>query len=140
MRKILQTIWKYSKWAGSFYYVGLNDMWLRILTWIKRENSVGRYVKIVTKTERDIYCSHASAGGMCYTTLIKLFLFKEYFPNDNIIEEMANMILEHEILHQVLRKRIGLKAYNGLDKVHMPIFENNQWMLDWRPQENKLIN
>jgi hypothetical protein len=131
MRKIFQIIWKYSKWAGSFYYVGLNDMWLRILTWIKGENSIGRYVKIVTKTERDMYCSGASAGGFCYRVLIKLFLFKEYFSDDDYVEELTCLILEHEILHMVLRNRIGLKAYRKLDNVHKPHYLNGKWMMDF---------
>jgi hypothetical protein len=131
MRKTLQKIWRYLKWAYSTYYVVYNDLWLRILTWIKRENSVGRYVQIITKTERDMYCSQTSAGGMCYNALIKLFLFKEYYSSDDAIEEMVYIILEHEILHQVLRKWIGSKAYKGLDKVHTPVYRDNQWLLDW---------
>lgn len=107
-------------------------MWLRILTWIKRENSIGRYVKIITKTERDMHCSGASAGGFCYRVLIKLFLFKEYFSDDDYIEELTCLILEHEVLHQALRSQIGLKAYRKLDKVHMPILVNNRWTLDWK--------
>lgn len=141
MSKKLQTIWKYSKWAYSFYYDSLKDLYLRVWTWLKRENSIGRYVEIASKIERDMHCSNSSAGGICYKVMIKLFLFKEYFSGDDAIEEITCMILEHEILHQVLRNRIGLKAYQQLDNIHMPFFVNDQWMLGWRdPKENKLIS
>ena len=143
MRKKLQTAWKYLKWAYSFYYNSLKDLYLLILTWLKRENSVGRYVEIATKTEQDMYCSGAWAGGMCYRVLIKLFLFKEYFSNEDkdVVEKLTYMILEHETLHMTLRNRIGFRAYRKLDNIHIPIFVNNQWILDWDAYSCKrLIN
>jgi len=132
MRNIFQITWKYSKWISSFYYVGLKDLYLRILTWLKKENPIGRYVEIVNKIEREMYCSGTSAGGMCYRVLIKIFLFKEFFDSDDVIEEVTCVILEHELLHMTLRNRINSQTSKKLDNIHMPLFVNGRWTIDWK--------
>jgi len=132
MRKKLQTTWKHLRWAGSYYYFGFKDMWLTLLCFLKRENAIGRYVDIMTESERELFfMSDSSAGGICYKTMIKLFLCKQYFLNDKLAEDVTCDIIEHETLHMTLRNRIGFQAYKKLDDVHKPFFVNDRWILDW---------
>lgn len=90
------------------------DLLLTAWTRAKNENHIGRYVKVMSPSEFAFLFSKETAGcGYTGFTLLKIWYKKEYCTPHRV-----ENLLTHEILHQVLRRRIGAEASHKLDNVH----------------------
>lgn len=105
------------QWLWDYFIVylwSIYDSLIHVKNKLYREDVVGRSIKIMSPSERRIIFSYnAKAGGYSSATLIKLF-------SDETIavdEDSQTEILNHEILHQVLREVCGVKTCRGLDKI-----------------------
>lgn len=105
----------------------LKDYWLKFKVTITKENYIGRYVGIISSSERRLSFEKCIAGGYTGYVLIKLFSN----PDCDDYEECAEEILNHEILHQVLDKVVGHEAKMGLDNIHKSFYvldcNENKW-------------
>lgn len=86
---------------------------------LKKENTVGRYLYIVTKgEEKAFFEKNDFAGGYNYRNIIKIF-YHHYYPKASPVQITCD-IINHEVLHQVLLKMFGQKVSKQLDNIHKP--------------------
>jgi len=97
-----------------FSAYGFYDIYLSIKYLLRLDKSFGAYVYIVTKPERELMFSGDAAGGYSVWRIIKLYLPPNFWASD---EDATTEIINHEVLHQVLRK-VGWRAGHRLDRVH----------------------
>lgn len=104
----------YLRHGPFMLYWCLYDYFLTLWVWLKGIDSVGVYIKIMSPSEKAILFDEEDVGcGYTGCTLIKIGFRKEWAT-----AEAVENLLGHEILHQVLGRRISNKASHKLDDVH----------------------
>jgi len=95
-------------------YWELKDMFIALKCKLLRENYVGRYLYIMTDSERRLlFGERVAGGGYTRKCIIKIFFEKKWMQMESLYSA-----LNHEILHQVLGKHISEEASSCLDNVH----------------------
>lgn len=95
-------------------YWCLYDYMLMLWVYVKDIDSVGVYVKIMSPSEKALLFDEEGVGyGYTGFTLIKIGFEKKWAS----VEGAGNLLI-HEILHQVLARRISNKTSHKLDDVH----------------------
>ena len=116
-RRILKLMRLWLRHGLFFAYWLFYDVALTISTKLRRENHIGIYVKIISPSEVALIFNENSVGwGYVGYTLIKIGFKAGWCTEDAVTD-----ILEHETLHQVLGARIGGKAKDELDNIHIAL-------------------
>ena len=106
-----------SMWIWDYLHVFLwatYDILINIKNKLLREDFISRRIKIMSPSERRfIFSEDVRAGGYSTMALIKLFSDPKLTVDENSLTELLN----HEILHQVLRKVVNQCACKGLDNI-----------------------
>lgn len=104
----------YLRHGPFFLFWCFYDYALTLWVWLKGLNSIGVYVKIMSPSEKvELFNKEDVGCGYAGLTLIKIG-FEECW----MVEEAVENLLGHEILHQVLARRISGKTSHMLDNVH----------------------
>lgn len=112
--KVIDKLIRYLKHGWYIYLWGLYDTWLWIKCSLNKEEYIGVHLKIMTPRERDFYFTkNVVGGGYASYVILKLFCDKKWMTTE-LVEDFLN----HEVLHQVLGKRIGEEAKHKLDNIH----------------------
>lgn len=112
-----------------FSAYGFYDVYLSIKYLLRLDKSFGAYIYVMTKPERMLMFNEDIGGGYSVWRIIKLYLKSGFWASD---DEAAIEIINHEVLHQVLRK-VGWRAGHKLDRVHKAFAlideEEKRWYL-----------
>ena len=105
------------QWLWDYLHVFLwatYDNLMNIKNKLIRDDDVSRTIKIMTPHERRfIFSQDVRAGGYSTASLIKLFSDPELVVDEDSLTDMMN----HETLHQVLKKICGKRACHALDNI-----------------------
>lgn len=121
-------LWDY---LNVFFMVYIYDSILQVKNKLLSDNDVSRTIKIMSPSERRfIFSQDAKAGG--YSTAASIKLFSD--PKITIDEDSLADMMNHEILHQVLKKVINQSTCKGLDNITKayPMFncDENKWYFE----------
>lgn len=109
------------------------DYLLTLWVYLKGIDAVGVYVKIMSPSERALLFDEEDVGcGYTGFTLIKIG-FKEQWMTAEAVENL----LGHEVLHEVLYKRIERDTCHKLDAIHFPQFKNGCFSIDFKSKTDK---
>lgn len=123
LKKEAQKLWQLlkkflilSRGAVTFFGWVFYDFYLCI----KRDKSIGAHIHILNKHEARFVLPKTAAGGYSLFKIIKIFTIKQ-FINDKY-DETAIEIINHEVLHQVIRKTLGkwsgIYVSSKFDRIH----------------------
>jgi len=112
--KVIKDCAEIFRHAPFCLYWSLYDYTLTAYRKLFRKEYVGIYVKIISPSERKLlFLKENVGGGLCGFTVIKIFFDKKWFATESCCD-----LLNHEVLHQVLRKHVSYDACKALDRVH----------------------
>ena len=101
-------------------YWNIHDYVLAFWSLISGIDPIARYVYAMTNSEKRWWFPDADFAGGGYAGLaqIKIFMKEKYFTLHGVVD-----IVNHEVLHQVLRSRISSKACHQLDNIQMAFYD-----------------
>lgn len=102
------------RYGPFFLYWCFYDYLLTFWTRLKKIDHIGVYVKIMSPSEHVLLFKETDIGyGYAGHTILKVG-FKEQWITPEAVEDLLN----HEVLHQIIKKRIGYKESKQLDEIH----------------------
>lgn len=114
LKNFLRKTYKYVRHGPFMAYWCFYDYLLTLWVWLKGLDSIGVYIKIMSPSEKALLFEEDDIGcGYAGFTLIKI----EFDKSQATVDRVMNL-LDHEILHQVLERRVSNKTSHKLDDVH----------------------
>jgi len=114
MNKYFGKLWLIMRHGPFIIYWIFYDYLLTIWVQLKKIDYIGVYVKILSNSERKFWFDPEDVGrGYNALTIIKIGLDTEWFSIDAVCG-----LISHEVLHQILWRRINPEAYKKLDNIH----------------------
>jgi len=111
------TITSFFKDVGKlfpFVFWAVYDCLMSLWVKFRREDYIGVYVKPMSPVEKWYVFGDNEISACGYTGSVFIKLYAKKDTSKKVIVD----ILNHEVLHQVLRKYVGEKTTHALDNIH----------------------